>query len=133
MPLVAVSVAVLFVALVAWLASRATEAFCVSVRAGRCLVVRGRVPVGLRQDIEEVVRRAGVERAEIRAVRESGALRLTAAGVDGRVEQRLRNVVGAYGHDRIRRAPRARGRNLGQWLGWTWLAWALSRRSWPRP
>lgn len=118
----------LFVLGVLLLATRANEVFRISVRQGRCLVVRGRVPPGLLHELCEVVRRAGVERASIRAVRRGGSTRLDARGVGAGLEQRLRNVFGTRGLSDLRAAPSPPRRNLGQRLGWEWLAWRLEQR-----
>ena len=70
MPLLALLVVLALVALIAVALSRANELFCVSVRDGRCLVVRGQIPTALLQDFRDVVARAGLPRATIRGVRE---------------------------------------------------------------
>ncbi len=51
-------------------ASRASELFYLSVRNGRVLVVRGRIPGGLLSDIREVVGKPAVARATIRATKQ---------------------------------------------------------------
>lgn len=112
---------------------RANEVCAISVRNGKLLLVRGRAPQMLFDDIAEVVRRANVERSMIRVVKEGGAARLVATGVDEATAQRLRNVLGAHPYRLLvspvrGRAPRA-SRNLGQTLGIASLAWWLSDRS----
>ncbi len=106
---------------------RMNELFLISVRDGRLLVVRGRVPVRVRQDLADVVRRAGVQRGSIRAVRESGHARLTTRGIDEGTTQRLRNAFGTHPVQRLQAAPLVKGRNFGQLLGVAWLAWLLVR------
>ncbi|NOY92532.1 MAG: DUF3634 family protein [Deltaproteobacteria bacterium] len=108
---------------------RMNELFLISVREGKLLIVRGRVPVRVRQDLADVVRRAGVRRASIRAVRESGHARLSTSGIDEGTTQRLRNAFGTHPVQRLQSAPLLRKRNLGQILGFAWLAWLLSGRS----
>lgn len=102
---------------------RMNELFLISVRDGKLLVVRGRVPVKLRQDFADVVKRARVRRGTIRAVRESGHSRLTTSGLDEGTTQRLRNTFGTHPVQRLQAAPLVKKRNLGQYLGFAWLAW----------
>lgn len=110
--------------------TRSQELFCISVRNGRMLVVRGDCPHALLQDIADVLDRAGVQRATIRAMKSQDGSRLVASGIDDGVAQRLRNAFGVH-PVHLRRSPdtTAARRNLGQLLGITWLAWALVGRS----
>lgn len=115
--------------LYALLAIHANEVFCLSVRDGEVLLLRGRIPRGLRAELTDVVRRSRLRRATIRVVRENAAARLVVSGTDESVAQRLRNVFGARSWNDLKLAPRDAGRrNLGQRLGWAWLAWHLHRR-----
>lgn len=118
------------VALVAYLwTARARELFCVSVRDGRVLVVRGRVPGGLLSDIRNVVGKPVVGRATIRAVRQEHGARLSVSGdIDEGREQRLRNIFRLYPLSNLRAAPAVAQPTLGQVLGIAWLAWWLDRR-----
>ena len=131
MPLLALLVVLALVALIAVALSRANELFCVSVRDGRCLVVRGQIPTALLQDFRDVVARAGLPRATIRGVREGGRPRLLVSGADDFTAQRLRNPFGASRWGRVAGLEAApaerRDRNLGQLLGIAWLAWLLTR------
>jgi len=102
---------------------RMNELFLISVRDGKVLVVRGRIPIRVRQDLAEVVRRARVRRGSIRAVRQSGHARLSTSGMDEGVTQRLRNVFGIHPVQKLQTAPLLPHRNLGQLLGFAWLAW----------
>jgi hypothetical protein len=109
--------------------SRANEIFAVSVRNGRALVLRGRVPPGVFRDIADVVSRARVDRATIRAVAGGQHARLVVSGTDDGVAQRLRNVFGIHPVQKLRAAPAlVAPRNLGQWLGVAWLAWLFVGR-----
>lgn len=113
-------------ALVAWwIYERSIELFCISVRDGRCLVVRGRIAGNLLDGIADVAARQRVRRATIRAVKGEHHARLVARGVDDGTLQRLRNVFGTHPVQKLRTAPVATKRNLGQLLGVTWLAWLL--------
>ncbi len=107
---------------------RGGEIFALSVRDGRLLQVRGRIPAALFHDLQDVVKRARVRRASIRAVRAEGGARLVARGVDERVAQRLRNTLGVHPIAQLSRAPAMKGRNLGHLLGFAWLVWLLDRR-----
>lgn len=124
--------AVLFVALVIALAiSRANEMFYVSIRDGRCLIVRGHVPPSLYSELCAVVRISGAKRGTVRAVKEGGQPRLVTSGLDAGTTQRLRNAFGARGFGKggsVAPASSTGTRNLGQLLGLAWLAWFLSRR-----
>jgi hypothetical protein len=105
--------------------SRANEIFCISVRDGKLLVVRGAVPSALLHGLADVVRRERVTHATIRAVKGDGHARLVASGVTDGVAQRLRNVFGTHPIQKLRAAPMPKARNLGQLLGVAWLAWLL--------
>ncbi len=108
--------------------TRANELFVVSVRNGRAIYVRGRIPRGLLADINDVVSRAQVAHATIRVVFSQGRIRVLARGLDERVLQRLRNTVGIVPEHKLRGASVPRRRNLGQLLGLPWLAWMLAKR-----
>jgi len=114
--------AILIFLFVVW---RQNTLFEISVRKGRTLVVRGRVPPGFLADVRTIVR--GVESASIRAVKDQGGARLTASGVDERALQRLRNAFSVYPAARLRAAPPIQRPTLGQVLGIAWLAWLLDR------
>jgi hypothetical protein len=104
---------------------RVGEIFCISVRDGRCLVVRGRIGGSLLEGIADVVLRAKVKRGTVRAVKGEHHARLVFRGIDEGTGQRLRNVFGHHPVQKLRQAPIASKRNLGQLLGVTWLAWLL--------
>ncbi len=104
---------------------RANEIFFVSVRQGRCLVVRGRIPGVVLEGLADVVARSRVARGSIRAVRGDAHARLVVRGMDQGTTQRLRNVFGTHPVQRLRSAGPAADRNLGQLLGFAWLAWLL--------
>ena len=123
-----VLVVVAIVAGVWWL-GRASELFYVSVRDGKLLVVRGRVPVGLLQDFREAVKEPVVRRGAIRAWRGDGGGQLGCSGdIDDGREQRMRNAFMLYPASKLRQAALVDKPNLGQVLGVVWLAWLLDRR-----
>ncbi len=107
------------------LAVRATEVFFLSVRRGRTLQVRGRIPAALLHELSDVIARSGAARGSVRAVRQGGAARLKVRGLDEYTAQRLRNVFGTRSGSELKLAGPPAGRNLGQRLGWAWLAWLL--------
>lgn len=111
---------------------RVSEIFCISVRDGRCLVVRGRIGGNLLEGLADVVARAKVANGSIRAVKGEHHARLVFSGIDEGTAQRLRNVFGHHPVQKLRSAPIVKNRNLGQLLGVAWLAWllvSLTRRS----
>jgi Protein of unknown function (DUF3634) len=123
-PLLAVSV----VFALYWF-TRQSDLFTVSVRGGRMLVVRGRVPPALLADMGAVVARPPVSRATIRAVKgESGARLVFSGALDEAQQQRLRNVFALCTLARLRQAPVIARPNLGQLLGIASLAWWLTPR-----
>src|SRR5262245_56525755 len=109
-----------------FIVARQNTLFEISVRSGRTLVVRGRVPPGFLADVRAIVR--GVPHASIRAVKDQGGAPLTASGVDANVLQRPRNAFSIYPAARLRAAPPIQRPTLGQILGIAWLAWLLERR-----
>ena len=121
---IAVAVGIFFWAL------RQRELFCLSVRAGKTLLVRGRIPGGLLSDFAEAMAASpAVRRATIVAYPDEGGARLSISGAidDGRA-QRLRNIFAIYPMSRLRAAPIINQRTWGQVLGIVWLAWLLERR-----
>lgn len=102
----------------------ANELFCLSIRDGKSLVVRGVLPRSLHDELAEVV---GARNALIRGIREGRAARLDVQGVDEATAQRLRNVFGISRYRDLKTlgAVSPGPRNLGQRLGWIWLAWWL--------
>lgn len=104
----------------------ANELFCLSIRDGEGLVVRGALPRSLRDELTDVV---GRRDALIRGVREGRSARLDIRGVDDPTAQRLRNVFGISRYRDLKAlgAVQPGKRNIGQRLGWTWLAWWLAQ------
>jgi hypothetical protein len=112
---------------VAW-ASRANELFCLSVRGGRVLVVRGRVPGGLLIEIREIAAGTRIQRSTIRAIKSEGGARLAFSGdISDGAQQRIRNTFALYPASRLRAAPPIAEPTVGQRLGIAWLAWWLDR------
>jgi hypothetical protein len=108
-------------------APRLNEIFYVSIRAGRVLVVRGRLPAWLSSAFADIASDARVRRGSLRALRGPTHSRLVIRGVDGATEQRFRNAFGATPLKNLTRAAAADDQNLGQILGIAWLAWLLLR------
>lgn len=130
MPVVVLAVCLLVAGVAYLVISRANELFCVSIRGGACLVVRGRVPPKLWRELVTTAQVNGITRGTIRAVKEGGAARLVTDGISPEITQRLRNSVGSAGLSAMRVSQTGSGasRNLGQLLGIVWLAWMLDRR-----
>ncbi len=107
--------------------SRANELFVLSARGGRVLLLRGKLPRDLERELSAILRGAGAT-GQLRAVRQGGQTRLVGRGLPTAVEQRLRNVFFAsrFAEMRWLAAPDPRPKNLGQRLGWDWLAWRLA-------
>lgn len=123
-------VALLVLAPLAYLLwQRMNEIFCVSVRDGRVLLVRGRIPAAVMHGFADVVRRQNVARGTIRAVAGQAHARLAISGIDENTAQRLRNVFGHHPVQRLRGAKLPEARNVGQVLGIAWLAWLFTHRS----
>jgi Protein of unknown function (DUF3634) len=116
------------VVVMVWWLTRVGELFYISVRGGKVLVVRGRVPVSLLQEIKEIVANPVVRRGAIRASRtESGGALYCTGDIDEGREQRLRNTFMLYPASRLRQAPAIARPTLGQLAGVAWLAWLFDR------
>jgi Protein of unknown function (DUF3634) len=103
---------------------RQNELFCLSVREGKVIVLRGRLPPELFSDLEDVLQ--DVTRANVHVQKRGSAGRLVATGVTAAQLQQLRNVFGTYAARKgahLRNAKPASNRTLGQVLGIEWLAW----------
>lgn len=106
--------------------ARSNELFVLSARSGRVLLLRGKLPIDLERELSAVLREARAS-GQLRAVRQGGQTRILGRGLPSAVEQRLRNVFFASRYAKMRwlAAPDRRPKNLGQRLGWDWLAWRL--------
>ncbi len=125
MVLVVVAVCV-FVGL--WFFSRTGELFCLSVRGGKVLVLRGRAPGNFVSEARAIIARAGIRSATIRAIKGEDRARLVFSGkIDEGTEQRLRNMFALYPAAQLRKAPLIAKPTLGQVVGVAWLAWLLDR------
>ena len=121
------AIAVIIVVAVWWF-TRMSELFYISVREGKTLVVRGRVPVSMLQEFKEAVANPRVKRGSIRAVKTETGGQLVCSGDigDGR-EQRMRNTFMLYPTSQLRHAPAIQQPTLGQRSGIAWLAWMFDR------
>jgi hypothetical protein len=106
-----------------WASARAREICVLSVRRGRVLVLRGALPGSLLEAFTDVVERTAVASGTLRILRDGERARLEAQGLDEHGVQRARNVLGTYPLPRLLAASPPRAPNLGQRLGWAWLAW----------
>ncbi|WP_394828533.1 DUF3634 family protein [Pendulispora albinea] len=108
-----------------WHLARQNEYFRVSIRRGRVLVVRGRIPIGYLEDLRDIAR--NVPHGTVRAVKDAGKARLILAGpIDPVTAQRMRNTFSLYPVVKLRAARPLANPNAGQILGITWLAWRLA-------
>ena len=113
-----------------WWMTRINELFYVSVRDGKALIVRGRVPVSMLQEFKEAVAHpsAKVRRGSIRAFKtESGGQLRCSGDIDEGREQRMRNTFMLYPASQLRHAPAIKQPTLGQLFGVAWLAWMFER------
>ncbi len=127
-PISQLIVVLLALGVVVFFLRRVNEIFCLSVRNGRILLVRGRIPPSLLHDFEDVARRCNVRRASLRGVAEQHHARIVASGIDESTAQRFRNVFGTHPIQKLRGAKLPKTRNLGQLLGIAWLAWLFVGR-----
>jgi hypothetical protein len=112
-----------------WWLTRMRELFMVSVRNGKVLVVRGRVPGAMLHEIAESMSRPRVRRGSIKAYKTETGSRLSFGGdIDEGRQQRMRNVFALYPASQLRHAPAIQRPTLGQLAGIAWLAWLLDRR-----
>jgi hypothetical protein len=120
--------AVVGAAAILWWFSLHEDLFCLSVRDGRILVVRGRVPGRFVADVRDVLGRMGVRDATIRARPTEHSGRLEFSGdLDEFTQQRLRNVFGLIPAVQLRSAPPIARPTIGQRVGVAWLAWMFDR------
>jgi hypothetical protein len=121
-------VAVVGAAVILWWFSLHEDLFCLSVRGGRVLVVRGRVPPRFVADVRDILGRARARDVTIRARPTAHSGRLEFAGaLDEGTQQRLRNVFGLIPAVQLRSAPPIQNPTVGQRLGIEWLAWWFAR------
>ena len=86
---------------------RSTELFVLEVDAGTARLRRGRLPQRLLNDINDVVGRPPVARAQVRVVVDDGQPRVMIRGSLPQAQvQQLRNVVGCYRTAQIRAGQR---------------------------
>ncbi len=107
----------------AWVFFRSRALFRVSIRNGKMLVVHGRVPHAFQHELRKAV--AHVESGSIRGIPHEKSASLEFTGFDPGTEQQIRNTFYTYPISAIRNAPPIPDATFGQWLGITWLAWAL--------
>jgi hypothetical protein len=121
------AVAVLIVVAI-WFFTRVGELFYISVRDGKLLVVRGRVPTSMLQDFRDAVNNPQVRRGSIRGYKTESGGQLSCGGdIDEGREQRMRNTFMLYPASKLRHAPAIAQPTLGQLSGIAWLAWMLDR------
>lgn len=103
-------------------------AFWLEFREGRFLLMRGSLPPSLLADFADITRAEPSAKIRLRAHKGNGRARLLISGtLSEGTAQRLRNAFGLYPEVRLRAKHRTQHPNLGQRLGWPWLAFALAR------
>jgi hypothetical protein len=86
-----------------WGLKQASILFTVTVRDGKVVRVRGRIPPRLMGEIKDIVARAGVTQAKFRATSRDGQPILHFEGeMDPNLAQQMRNVVGQFTVGQIR-------------------------------
>ena len=125
MSLAIVAVAILFGL---WWLTRTRELFLISIRNGKALLVRGRVPPGLLGEMKVVLAKPPVARGSVKAVKTERGGRLIFSGIDEGRQQRLRNMFALTTAAQLRNAPIIERPTLGQVMGVAWLAWLFDRR-----
>jgi hypothetical protein len=82
---------------------RANELFALTARAGKLVLLRGRLAPVLFSEFAEIAERERLDGAEIRVLSESGVPRLVLRGAPNpALEQAFRNVLGRYPVSQIR-------------------------------
>ena len=111
-----------------WWFTRVGELFYVSVRNGKCLVVRGRVPISMLQEFAEAVKKPRVKHGTIRAWKTEAGGQLRCSGdIDEGREQRMRNTFMLYPVSKMLYASAIAKPTLGQLSGIAWIAWLFNR------
>lgn len=106
--------------------ARAHELYCVSVRSGRALVVRGGLPADVHSEVERLLAGAPDD-VVIRGFEREGQINVEVAGASGPDAGRLQALLGNLGSQDL--SPRLpRDRNLRTFLGFVWLSWWLEAR-----
>ena len=103
------------------------ECLCLSLRGGKHLVIRGNPRGDAIDMLLDTARRSGAEDCTIVVKRQGDRLRIDGTGLSDGQLQRLRNVLGTIQPSQFDRQAAVGSRNLGQRLGWQWLAWKLNR------
>jgi hypothetical protein len=86
-----------------WGLKQAAILFTVTVRGGKVVRIRGRIPPRLMVEIKEIIERAGVTQARFQALSRSGQPILHFEGeMDPALAQQMRNVIGQFTVGQIR-------------------------------
>jgi hypothetical protein len=85
---------VLLLVVGAFVSARWNEAFYVTIRATKLVVVRGHLPPPILDAFADVIREARVRRGNIRGMRDGDRVRLVTRGIAPAHAQRLRNILG---------------------------------------
>ena len=123
------AIVAILVAFAIWWLTRVGEMFCISIRNGKVLVIRGRAPGVLVNAVAEIAAHSGIRKATIRGMRtENGGCLKFSGSLDEGLQQRMRNTFALYPASQLRQAPAIARPTLGQLSGIAWLAWLMDRR-----
>lgn len=107
--------------------SRAHELYCVSVRDGRSLVVKGGLPASTQNELDRIF--AGSESTDVvvRAFEREGEIRIEVVGATDSEVRRLEGLLGGLGSEDLPPVL-PRDRTWVKTLGFVWLSrWLDSR------
>lgn len=106
--------------------SRAHELYCVSVRGGKALLVRGNLPANVHHEVERLLGSTPDE-VVIRGFEREGQVSVEVAGASAFEAGQLRSLLGNLGSEDL--PPRLpHDRRLRRVLGYIWLSWWLEAR-----
>jgi hypothetical protein len=105
--------------------ARANEAFCVSYRRGRALVVRGSIPQDHRQALVEGLGHPQADNALVKGFVVEDELKLSVNGVEDEQARRLQSAL-----ERLPLPALSKSADQPWWrrVGFVWLAWWMDGR-----
>lgn len=112
--------------------SRAHELYCVSVRGGRSLVVRGSLPASTQKEVDQVFAGSPSDQVLIRAFDREGVVQLTVTGASDDETRRLERLLEGLGPDELP-PPLPWQKSWWRFLGFVWLAWWMDGRDRDEP
>lgn len=112
--------------------SRAHELYCVSVRGGRSLIVRGSLPASTQDEIDKLFASSASDEVVIRAFDREGEVHLNVSGATDTEVRWLERLLGGLGPDDLP-PPLPWQRTWWRFLGFVWLAWWIDGRNRDQP